>query len=82
MLSIRVTRHPEDFPFANAIQHLWTVLYLENAGPSRTRVRIVSMGFQADQESQRMRAFFDQGNAATLHALQRNFSAESAQPRR
>jgi uncharacterized protein YndB with AHSA1/START domain len=77
MLSIRVAKAPDDFPFANAIQHMWTVLYLEEAGPGQTRLRVVSMGFRADDESQRMRAFFERGNAITVQAIQRHFSARS-----
>lgn len=79
MLSIRVARAPNDFPFANAIRHMWTVLYLDEAGPGRTRLRVVSLGFRPDEESQRMRAFFDRGNTATLQALQRRFPAKSHQ---
>ncbi len=77
MLSIRVARAPDDFPFANAIRHMWTVLYFDEAGPGRTRLRVVSLGFRPDDESQRMRAFFDHGNTATVQALQRRFPAKS-----
>jgi uncharacterized protein YndB with AHSA1/START domain len=73
MLSIRVAKAPDEFPFANSIRHMWTVLYFDEAGPGRTSVRVVSMGFREDDESQRMRAFFDQGNKATVQALQRRF---------
>lgn len=77
MLSIRVARAPQGFPFPNAIGQMWTVLYLDEAGPGRTRLRVVGLGFGADDESQRMRAFFDRGNAATVQALQRRFAARS-----
>jgi uncharacterized protein YndB with AHSA1/START domain len=77
MLSIRVARAPEDFPFPNAIRDMWTVLYLDEEGQGRTRLRVVSLGFGPDEESQRMRAFFAQGNTATLQALQRRFPANS-----
>lgn len=73
MLSIRVTNAPKDFPFPNAIRQMWTVLYLEEAGPDCTRLRVVSLGFRPDDESQRMRAFFERGNAMTVQALQRHF---------
>jgi uncharacterized protein YndB with AHSA1/START domain len=77
MLSIRVARAPDDFPFANAIRPMWTVLYFDEAGPGRTRLRVVSLGFRPDEESQRMRAFFDHGNKATVEALQRRFPVKS-----
>ncbi len=77
MLSIQVTKAPAGLPFPNAIQQMWTVIYFEPLAPDRTRVRVVGLGFRLDAESQRMRAFFDQGNAATLVQLQRHFSAKA-----
>ena len=74
MLSIQVSKAPAGFPFANAIQHMWTVVYFDSVGQNQTRVRVVGLGFRADAESQRMRAFFDRGNAATLKQLQRRFA--------
>lgn len=76
MLSIQVAKVPKGFSFPNAVQHMWTVVYFEPLGPDRTRVRVVGLGFRADAESQRMRAFFDQGNAMTPQQLQRHFSAK------
>ena len=32
MLSVRVAKAPENFPFPNAIRHTWTVVYFEAAG--------------------------------------------------
>lgn len=75
MLSIRVAKAPDDFPFGNAILHMWTVIYFEESGAERTRLRVVSLGFRPDDESQRMRAFFVRGNAATLQQLQRRYAA-------
>ena len=74
MLSIKVAKAPDSFPFPNAIQEMWTVIYLEEAGTGRTRVRVVGLGFGAGDESQKMRAFFERGNALTLEGLQRHFS--------
>jgi len=74
MLSIQVSRSPKGFPFANAIQHMWTVIYFEPLSEDRTRLRVVGLGFRSDSESQLMRAFFDRGNATTLTQLQRRFS--------
>jgi uncharacterized protein YndB with AHSA1/START domain len=79
MLSIKVARSPAGFPFPNAIQRMWSIIYLEAVAPGRTRVREVSLGFETDEESQKMRAFFNQGNATTLHQLQRRFAKASAQ---
>jgi len=74
MLSIKVAKAPANFPFPNAIRAMWTVMYFSAAGPDRTHVREVTQGFGSDPESQRMRAFFEQGNASTLSQLQRYFA--------
>jgi uncharacterized protein YndB with AHSA1/START domain len=74
MLSIRVAQAPAGFPFPNAVKRMWTVLYFRPIDGERTHVRIVGMGFADDEESQRMRAFFERGNAYTLEQLQRRFA--------
>ncbi len=74
MLSIRVTKAPEGFPFPNAVKGMWTVIYFEAAGPRATRVRFVGLGFGGDEESKKMRSFFDKGNAYTLKKLQERFA--------
>lgn len=74
MMSIKVAKAPDGFPFPNAIGDMWTVIYLEAAGPDRTQVRIVGLGFRPDEESQKMRAFFERGNASTLEQLQRHLA--------
>lgn len=74
MISMKVAKAPDDFPFPTAVLRMWTVVYFAPAGPNETTVREVSLGFGTDDESQRMRAFFNQGNATTLRQLQRHFS--------
>lgn len=73
MLSIRVAKAPDGFAFPNAVAAMWTVLYFDERAPGKTHVRIVGMGFTPDDESQRMRAAFEGGNAYTLGQLQRRF---------
>ena len=75
MLSIKVSKTPAGFPFPNAIKEMWTVVYFDSIGAKATRVREVSMGFGADEESQKMRQFFDYGNTLTLTELQKRFAA-------
>ena len=77
MLTIKVSKTPADFPFPNAIKGMWTVIYFEALDATSTRIREVSMGFGADDESQRMRQFFDQGNAYTLAELQKRFTVKA-----
>lgn len=73
MLSIKVAKAPEKFPFKSRIGDMWTVLYLQPTPDGKTTLRIVGMGFGPDQESQKMKDFFRQGNAYTLVQLQKLF---------
>jgi len=74
MLTIKVGTPPEKFPFKEAIKNVWHVLYFEEAGPNRTRLRVVGLGYGADEESKKMRAFFERGNASTLKKLQEHLA--------
>lgn len=75
MISIRVAKAPAGFPFPNAVKTMWTVIYFEAASTQTTRLRIAGMGFGDDEESKKMRAFFERGNAYTLKQLQARFAA-------
>jgi hypothetical protein len=78
MLAIQVTNPPEKLPFKNAIKKIWTVIYFEDAGPSLTRLRIVGNGYGDDEESTKLRGFFEKGNAYTLQKLQEKFATKDA----
>jgi uncharacterized protein YndB with AHSA1/START domain len=78
MLSIRVVKFPERFPFPDAVRSMWTVISFDPDGSSRTQVRIAGLGFQPDEQSQQMRAFFERGNLQTLQQLQRRFATPPA----
>lgn len=80
MLAIRIDRPPKTFPFKNAWKDTWTVITLTDLGNGRTRVRIASMGYGSDEESQAMRRFFEAGNDLTIKTLQAHFGA--AEPHR
>ena len=73
MLSIKVSKAPEKFPFKSKIGDMWTVLYFQPTADGKTTLRIVGMGFGTDEESQKMKEFFKQGNAFTLTQLQKRF---------
>src|SRR5580765_6105199 len=77
MLSFKVTKAPQGFPFPSAITNMWTVVYFEAQLENSTRVRGVSMGFGSDEESKKMREFFNRGNAVTLERLQKRFTPEA-----
>ncbi len=73
MLSIKVSKAPEKFPFKSKVGDMWTVLYFQPTPDGKTTLRIVGMGFGTDEESQKMKEFFKQGNAFTLAQLQKRF---------
>lgn len=73
MLSIKVAKAPEKFPFKSKIGDMWTVLYFHPTLDGKTTLRIVGMGFGTDTESQKMKEFFKEGNAYTLTQLQKLF---------
>jgi uncharacterized protein YndB with AHSA1/START domain len=79
MLAIKVSKAPEGFPFPNAIKNMWTVIYFEQESRKKTRIREVSLGFGNDEESKKMRQFFERGNALTLQRLQKRFATKTAE---
>lgn len=75
MLAIQVARAPENFPFKAEVTSMWTVLHFQPTAEGKTLLRIVGLGFGADEGAQRMKEFFRRGNAFTLQQLQRHFEA-------
>jgi uncharacterized protein YndB with AHSA1/START domain len=73
MVSYRTIKTPKNFPFPNAIFKTWVVVYLEAAGDKRTKVTAQMLGFTDDEESQKMRTFFESGNKTTLDNLIKKF---------
>jgi uncharacterized protein YndB with AHSA1/START domain len=68
MLALRIKQAPADFPFKNAMQGTWTVIYLAPAG-EMTQVRIVGLGYSDDSESIAMREYFEKANRITLDRM-------------
>ena len=75
MLSVRVVKLPDGFPFVSTIRSMWTVVYFDPLGQERTQVRVVSLGLDTSEESRWMRAFFEQENRTVLQQLQNHFLA-------
>ncbi len=73
LLSIRVAQAPDKFPFKATIGEMWTVLHLTPTADGKTHLRVVGMGFGASEASQKMKAFFQQGNDYTVAMLQKHF---------
>ena len=75
MFSFRTIKYPKGFAFPNAIAKAWTVIYLEPVGEHQTRFTGRMLGFADDEESQKMRAFFERGNQQTLDSLIKRFAS-------
>lgn len=69
MVAFRISRPPQGFPFAEAWKGTWTVASMTSLGAGRTHLRLATMGYTADDQSQKMRAFFDQGNSYVMRIL-------------
>jgi uncharacterized protein YndB with AHSA1/START domain len=77
MMTIQVGKPPAQFPYKDAIKNVSTVIYLEEMGSKQTRVRLVGIGYGADEESQKLRGFFDKGNTYTLQKLQEKMTGKT-----
>lgn len=77
MLAIQVSKAPADFPFRDKVTSMWTVLYFEALGENQVRLRVVGLGFEADDVSQKMKEFFKSGNAYTLAQLKKKYGVPS-----
>lgn len=73
MLALEIARTPKSFPFKEAWKGTWTVLTLTPLDGGRTHVRVASLGYRDDEESRRMRAFFERGNQSEIEMLQKHF---------
>jgi uncharacterized protein YndB with AHSA1/START domain len=73
MLAFRTIKTPRNFPFPNAISKTWNVVYFEPAGIGRTKVTTHMLGYEDNEESQKMRTFFEAGNKTTMDSLVKKF---------
>jgi len=69
MIALRPTGYPDAFPFAAAMRATWTVFYLDEVASMRTRITIVGLGYSNDDDSQKLRAFFEPANAELMRRL-------------
>jgi uncharacterized protein YndB with AHSA1/START domain len=74
-LAFQITTPPRSFPFPTAVRDMTTTVYFAAVDERTSAIRIVDSGFTSDAESQRMRAFFVDGDAITLERLQLHFRA-------
>lgn len=80
MLSIKVGKPPANFPFKAAVKHMWSVIHLEPLDDGRTRFTVCGMGYGDDEDSRKLRAFFDKGNDWTVKQLQAKFAKSGKAP--
>jgi uncharacterized protein YndB with AHSA1/START domain len=73
MLALRIRQAPADFPYRDAIDGTWSVIYLVPAGQDMTQVRIVGLGYRETPQSQAMRQFFAEGNRWTLDHIAKRY---------
>ncbi|HZF27439.1 MAG TPA: SRPBCC domain-containing protein [Steroidobacteraceae bacterium] len=73
MLSLKMSRPPANFPYPTALQSVWSVIYFQPLEPGMTNVRIVSMGYTDDAESQQLMEYARKRNADRLEQLQKKF---------
>ncbi|XZE52556.1 SRPBCC family protein [Planctomycetaceae bacterium SH139] len=69
MLSLQATRFPAGFPFEEAAKGTWSVFYFTPISPTRTRVRVVGLGYRDDEQSRKMKSFFAGANKQSLDGL-------------
>ncbi|MDM7914985.1 MAG: SRPBCC domain-containing protein [Candidatus Eisenbacteria bacterium] len=81
MIAFRITKPPAAFPFMRAYKNVWTVVTMDALADDRSRVRIACMGYGPDPEGQKMREFFDEGDAWTIRKLKEALErAPAAEP--
>lgn len=73
MLAIRIKQPPASFPYRDAVEGTWTVIYFTPSGQDMTHVKIVGLGYRDDPQSQSMRRFFAEGNRWTLDHLAKRY---------
>jgi hypothetical protein len=78
MLAYRTVKCPAGFPFAKAIEPMWTVLYFEPVDTGHTKVVSRCLGLTEDPEPKKMRAFFERGDAYELEQLKKPLTRSPA----
>lgn len=78
-IATHIKQPPKGFPFTTAYRTVTNVISLTDLGDGRTNVRVAMNGFDASDESQKMREFFRTGNAWVIQKLQSNFGGEAPQ---
>lgn len=81
MLAFRIHQPPKGFPFPNAWKNTWSVVTFTDLGDGTTHIRLAGVGYDATEESQKMRDFFRTGNAWVLNKLQSAYDTQAPGPK-
>lgn len=77
MISLKTVTFPDGFPFVEAARRTWTIFYFLPVSTSRTRITVVGLGYTDSEQSQKMRAFFEEANAYSLEQLRQALTGKS-----
>jgi uncharacterized protein YndB with AHSA1/START domain len=80
MFVLRIHTPPKGFPFMKSFRDMWTVVYFEPADGGKTKVTVRAHGFKDEEESRKLRGFFEGGNRQTLDMLQKHFAKPAQAP--
>lgn len=69
MISLKATKYPKGFPFEIAAKSTWSIFYFTDLGSSRTKIRVVGLGYSDEEDSKKMRSFFKSANKQVLDKL-------------
>ncbi|MCA9061214.1 MAG: SRPBCC domain-containing protein [Planctomycetaceae bacterium] len=69
MISLKATRFPSGFEFADAAKDTWSVFYFTRVTEKTTKITIVGLGYNDTEQSRKMRAFFKPANQYSMDRL-------------
>lgn len=76
--AFHISKPPKGFPFMQAYKSVWSVATMTPTAGGGTRLRLAMHGYTNDEESQKMRAFFQQGNQWVMDKLKKNLESPNA----
>ncbi|NNJ26081.1 sialate O-acetylesterase [Alienimonas chondri] len=79
MLSLKATGFPEGFPFADAAEKSWSVLYFTPVTESKTKITVVGLGYDDTEQSRKMRAYFRPANQHLMTQLKATLEGAAAE---
>ncbi|ABC64296.1 SRPBCC family protein [Erythrobacter litoralis] len=75
MIALGIEKVPDGAFEPGVLDGMWSVYELEPIDEDTTGLRIIGLGYKADEASSRMLEFFKSGNAYSIRMLERNLQA-------